>query len=503
MVINVLAAALLALGVLTAPDVATRLPIMSPQMSPAASGSWTVPATIWSSPQSAGAPANLTQVVDSQGRVTALWSVSARSAIRVMSSRFDGRSWSKAARIGTAPLDPNGPHLRLAVGPTDEVVGAWATSAGSHVRVGAARFRGGSWGPPTSLGDQRGRVLQSLALAADDSGVSAIWQVAPYFGAGTGALTVRGLPRGATSWTPATVLDDAAATVPASVVRDGPGTTRAVWVSGASIVSAQGSATSWGAHETLGTSTPPATSLAAAADESGNVLAAWLSPHSVGVPWVVTAAQHSVSGWAAPITALTDSSWGAASVVMTSIGAGMPPTIVVSHVSPKADPIREFLSWSGTAWTSVQQAFDDPVQSSGTPFAVGGAMVTLDVVGNCSLVVCQRATTSWLSSKIVSGASVSPAARVSGSAKAVITGFAGLGNADGSVVAVFGKSPAKGSAGVWSARYTAGAWSAPTVVSKARRTSAKAFPATPVSAADGTVTLAWLSGRNVIVSRSR
>ena len=91
----------LALGAAAATMVAGGLAgaaVATPSAASAAGG-WTRPAVLWSSPSDASAPVGLTQVVDSQGVVTAAWLVEAGTSSRVLASRLAKGRWSRPQAV--------------------------------------------------------------------------------------------------------------------------------------------------------------------------------------------------------------------------------------------------------------------------------------------------------------------------------------------------------------------------------------------------------------------
>lgn len=486
---------------------------VAPSAAAPAAGDWSRPARVWSAPAGTSAPVDLGQVVDSRGVVTATWETSARGIWRVMASRLGSNGWSKPVTVFRAQAGATELDVRTAAGPADEVVVAVAALGGGGVKMSAARFSAGSWSPAVALGDypdpssdDAGRVT-AFATLADGSGVSVLWQVRNGW-APTVPIVARGLPSGASGWTPATVLDDAA-TGSFSLVRDGRDTVRAAWLHGQDVVTAQGSASGWGARETIGTRVPGAGAIAssdlydwpavqAAADLDGTVLVTWMPRAAQGTCPPIMTALRSATGWA-PAVPTTDLS--AASSCVTDlfpfVGRGLVPT--VTGVDPGRWVDRALATtWSGSTWGPVHE-------TSGHPQAAGSTLLAINRPWSTTIGGA-KPDISWLTSSTLTPGGWTEPQRISDAGWGWVEDVASTTAADGSFVIVYSKLRPWRYNAIWSMTYANGQWSTAEVLGPRVRTPKGSFGAdlaSPVVAPDGRVTVAWILGDGVFASRSR
>lgn len=473
-----------------------------PLAEPAAT--WAPREIVWNSPDPDRHPGDAQLVVDSVGVVTAVWTVPKRSGFLVMASRMTGSRWGKVWGIGSVPSDEyDSDYLRAVVGPGNEVVVAWGAGRSSALRVGVSRFAAGAWSTHV-LGSYPNSSLWGMSATADASGVTVAWQVAAS-GTSTATIHASSVRTSTPAWTDPVVLDDAARYLPAmQVVRDGPESLRAVWANGGNVVSAQASPAGWGVRETIGSGLGAGDSMVAAGAVDGSVLVAWYSRFGIrtdGGPAGVQAVQRTAAGWSAPTDVLVDS-WGQMTVQGVFTGFGRVPTVVLTHVQPKADPIREAAIWSGATWTSYAQDLGSPLAALGPVFAVGDSLVTVDSLADCYVIICAIQRRSWLASATFSAGTWSPTAPVSGPS-GTIDEFAGAVAPDGTLWVLYGGRPTKRTLGFAALRYSAGAWSAPQQIIDPFRSRDRVEPAPPVFAPDGTVTAVGTVDTAVVASRLR
>ncbi len=330
---------------------------------------WSAPETLSNSEFPWGGNPDVPLVIDSQGRMTAIWSSSVNDFdVLASSSSLNGVDWTDPVRATPANKSADDPVI--AGDNSGRVTALWLDQSGANPTIWSNTFDGESWLPAVKVTPNEGRY-DNLAIVADSTGlVTALWE-------NQGACSIdASTSADGQTWTtavPITTDSNRCPWAPQIVVDDSDRLT-AIWnaddgqVTEYIVVEASTSTTpgSWGQVEVLSTVGEDARHATLATTAGGLAVAAWQTNYATG-PAIKSRSSQSGATWS-PLE-----SHGGASDGYPSIAAGPSGTVLLSWVAGDDGSGGLLVSSSnnGSSWTSPARispegdyAFGDPARLS-------------------------------------------------------------------------------------------------------------------------------------------
>ena len=302
-------------------------------------------------------------VIDSQGRMTAVWKTVDGNFYRMASrTSLNGVDWTEPEYVTPANKDVS--DAVLAADNSGRVTAMWLDQSGNDPIIRSNTFDGDSWLPAVQVTPSEGRY-ENLAVVADSTGLlTAIWT-------NQGACSIdSSTSTDGQTWTvPVPVTTDSGRCPYApQIVADASNRLTAIWnaddgqASQFIVVEASTSATpgSWSSAEVLSTVGEDARDMTLATTKGGLAVAAWKSEQGTG-PTIKSRSSQNGASWS-PLE-----SHGSESSDYPGLYAGPSGTVLVSWRagSGGSDGMLVTSSDDGVAWTSpvrISPAGDTPFE---------------------------------------------------------------------------------------------------------------------------------------------